>query len=376
MDDEKKRTWRQRVELQRRSRVIKKQARKVEGATIRHARRFVVNRWDKISEVRVHVIVWLGSVGLLIGLVGLQMTWFQQGFVKSAPVAGGTYAEAVKGSIDTLNPLFATTPAELSASHLIFSSLYATDASGHLNGDVATAMKNESDKTFTIKMRKDVRWHDGKPLTSDDVVFTVNLMKNSVVRSAMVASWQGIKATALDSNTVQFNLPASLASFPEALTFGIVPQHILKAVNPASLRESTFSTAPVGSGPFDVRLPQSVNQVTGRKIVHLDANNDYYNGRPRLDHYQLHTFGDDDSIGMALRTGEVNAASDVSSEIATTIDKKRYDIDIKPMHSGVYAFFNYNQPILKDATIRKVLLAGTDTSTIRKQLFGNPQELY
>lgn len=90
---------------------------------MRHAHRFLVSRWDKVREIRLHIIVWLGSVAVLIALVGLQMVWFQRSYVTRAAVSGGTYAEAIKGSIDTLNPLYATKPAELAASHLLFSSL-------------------------------------------------------------------------------------------------------------------------------------------------------------------------------------------------------------------------------------------------------------
>lgn len=375
MDEEKPR-WRERVELKKRSRGIKRRARKVEGATVRHARRFLVNRWDKISEVRLHIILWLGGVGLLIGLVGLQMIWFQRGYVTAAPVSGGTYAEAVRGPIETLNPLYATTPAELAASKLLFSSLYSVDASGHLRADAAMSMANDSDKNFTVKMRKDVRWHDGQNLTADDVIFTVGLMKSPAVRSVMTGSWQGINVQKIDEYTVQFSLPASYAAFPQAMTFAIVPEHLLKAINPSSLRESSFSSAPVGSGPFDLRLLQVINQANGRKIVHMDANDDYYAGRPRLDHFQLHSYGDDDSIGQALRTGEVGAASDVPSEIAYTLDDKRYDTVIKPTNSGVYALFNFTQPILKDASVRRALLVGTNTDALRKQLYGNPKQLY
>jgi peptide/nickel transport system substrate-binding protein len=375
-EEEKRKPWKQRIELKKHSRVIKKRARKVEGATVRHARRFIVNRWDKITEVRLRIIAWLGGVGLLIGLVGLQMIWFQQSYITRAAVEGGTYAEGVKGSINTLNPLYAATPAELSASHLIFSSLYTIDSTGVLNTDLAEKMTVDADKVFTVSMRKDARWHDGQPLTAKDVVFTVGLMKSPAVRSVMTGSWQDINAAVIDDYTVRFTLPASYAAFPQALTFAVLPEHLLKEVRQTALRESKFSSIPVGSGPFALRLLQVINQSEGRKIVHMDANSDYYDGRPRLDHFQLHTYADDDSIGQALRTGEIGAASGVASSVAHTVDSNRYTIDIRPVNSGVYALFNFNQPTLKDPAVRRALLVGTDTSAIRKQLYGNPQQLY
>ena len=92
--------------------------------------------------------------------------------------------------VQSLNPLFAKSPAELSASGLLFSSLYSFDSSGHLRGDLATAIRDEGDKVFTVKLRNDARWHDGKPVTADDVVFTVDLMRNSSTHAVMY-SWLG-----------------------------------------------------------------------------------------------------------------------------------------------------------------------------------------
>ena len=364
-----------RFELKRRSRGLKKHARRAEGATVRHARRFVVNRWENIREVRLRIILWLSGVGLLIAVVGLQMTWFQKSYVTSAPVTGGTYAEAVKGPINTLDPLYATTPAEIAASRLLFSSLYSLDTTGHLKGDAATAMTNDGNKVFTVTVRPDVRWHDGQPLTAADVVFTVNLMKNPAARAVMSASWRGIEVEATDNNTVRFTLPAAYAAFPHALTFSILPQHLLKNVEPSSLRESAFSTAPIGSGPFTLRLLQTVNATTGRKVVHVAANKDYYAGKPRLDRLQLHAYNDDDSIARALRTGEVSAASDIASGMVGTIDKDRYDLIVKPTNSGVYALFNAGQPLLADAAVRRALQVGTDTFAIRQQLYGQPEAM-
>ena len=378
-DNNDKPVLRDRIKLKKRSKTLRKNAQKhakrVEGATMRHAQRFLVNRWDKIREVRLHIIVWMGSVGVLIGLVGIQMVWFQRSYVAQAPVSGGTYAEAIKGTIDTLNPLFATKPAELAASHLLFSKLYTNDTTGHLRGDIAAGMTNESDKTFTVKLRKDARWHDGERLDADDVTFTVGLMKAQAVRAVMTASWQGVAVRKIDNYTIQFVLPAAYAAFPQALTFAILPQHILKDADQASLRENSFSKSPTGSGPFTLRLLQNINVVQKRKVVHLDANRDYYAGSPRLEHLQLHTYIDDESMARALRTGEVSAASNVSSDTAESIDAGRYSTVIRPVNNGVYAMFNLAQPHLKDVKVRQALQLGTDTASVRKKLYGNPQSL-
>lgn len=376
MDKDNNRDWRQKVALKKHSKRLKKHALRIENATIKHAHRFLVSRLDKIRDVRRHIIVWFGGVGLLIAFVGLQMLWFQQSYITEAPVSGGTYAEGLKGPVDTLNPLFATSPVELSSSHLLFSSLYSTDTTGKLRGDLATNMKNDSDKVYTITLRRDARWHDGENLKSDDVIYTIDLMKNPNVRSVMSTSWQGIEAKKIDDYTIQITLPAAYAAFPQALTFAVLPKHNLEKISPSRIRESTFSSEPVGSGPFRMRLLQTLSQTTARKIVHMEANRDYYLGAPRLERLQLHAFPDDDSMARALRTGEVSAISDVSGVIAKVFKDNQFDIMNLPVNSGVYALFNLSTPVLKDVNVRRALQLGTNTAEIRKALFGSPQALH
>jgi peptide/nickel transport system substrate-binding protein len=372
MDD--KGLW-NKFELKHRSKKLKKHAKKAEGATIRHARKFVFNRWENIREVRLHIIGWLGGVGLLIAIVGMQMLWFQQSYITTAAVSGGTYAEALRGPVDTLDPLYATSPAEIAASRLLFSSLYALDTSGSVKGDLATSMANDSDKVFTVTMRKDAKWHDGQKVTADDVVFTVGLMKDPSARAVMNASWRGIDVAKVNEYTVQFTLPAAYAAFPQALTFSVLPEHLLKTIDPVNLRESGFSDAPIGSGPFSLRLLQTIDETSGRRVIHLASYQDHYAGTPRIDRMQLHVYDNDEAIARALRTGEVSAASDVSGATAETIDRNRYETIIKPANSGVYAIFNSAQPLLKDPKIRKALQVGTDTRAIRAALYENPDAM-
>ena len=374
---DKQPSWRRLQAMKARRRIITRKAKKAEGATLRHAHRFLVKRWDNVRDVRRRILTWMLGLALLIVIVGMQMLWFQRSYLQSAPVDGGTYAEATTGPIETLNPLYATSDAELAASKLIFSSLFNYDSTGHIGPDVARTMTlDETNKIYTVTLKPGVKWHDGKPLTASDVVFTVGLMKNPVVRSSMNASWKDIQAEVVDTQTVRFTLPAAYASFPQALTFSILPEHILKTVDTRLIRESSFSSSPVGSGPFSFRLSQAIGEADMRKVIHMAANDHYYGHKPKLDRFQLHVYATMDDVGAALRTAEVGAAADISSDVARGIDRSRYEVVSKPVNSGVYAIINTTQPTLKDASVRKALQIATDTTSIRKALYDTPPELY
>ena len=369
MADEK-RGWKQFQNVSFDSKSFSKRVKKAEGATVRHAHKFILTRLDSIRSARRHIIIWLLLVGVIISAVGLQFMWFRQSYQAVAAADGGTYAEASLGPIDTLNPLFASTSAEIASSKLLFSSLYTHDKTGALHGDLATSTNIDGGgKIYTIKMRSDARWHDGQLLTANDVAFTVDLMKNPQTRSSLRVNWKDVTVKAVDDTTVQFTLPAVYASFPQALTFAVLPKHLLKDVAAGGVRENTYSRAPIGSGPFVFRFLQPATSANGlHKVVHMAANPDYYKGVPRLGRFEVHAYNSQDNLLQALRTGEVSAAADVQGAAAAQIDTHNYKVTTQPVDSGVYALLNNNSPIMKEKAVRKALQVGTNTKEIRDAL--------
>jgi peptide/nickel transport system substrate-binding protein len=359
------------------SKDLSRRMKRVEGATVKHARRFVFKRLDNFREVRRRIALWVVAIGIIIGATGLQYMWYQNNYRVNANAMGGTYAEAVVGPVDTLNPLFAKSSAEEAASELLFSRLVTYDSSGKINYDLADSMKLSADgKTYTLTIRPDARWDDGLYVRARDVVFTVNLLKNPATRST-ISGWDTINVKEVDSRTVAFELPAVYASFPHALRFlPILPEHALRDVAPSSIREDAYSSKPIGSGPFTLRLLQDVDSANGRKIVHLVKSESYFKGSPKLDRIQLHVYKDVASIKNALATSEVNAASDLSVTDAESINVNRYAVEHRPTNSGVYALMNTISPTLQDKKVRQALQAGTDTTALRKGISSDLPELY
>jgi peptide/nickel transport system substrate-binding protein len=350
------------------SRVIKKRLRKVEGATVKHAHKFVIKRWSNIHEVKWNVVGWIVTMGLLIAATGLQLMWYQQSYKTTAPTNDGTYAEAVLGPIDTLNPLFASTSAEQSASYLIFSSLLRYDTTGHLNHDLATNITiNATNTVYTVSIRSDVKWDDGAKLTANDVAFTINLIKNPDVRST-ITGWDDVAVKVINDTTIEFTLRSTYAAFEHALTFPIVPEHILGNISPISIRENEFSQNPVGSGPFKFSFIQNVDTTSNRKVVSMDRNNNYYGGTAKLARFQLRVYDTTDEIVNALSLNQVNAATDLLPTDVKNVNSKQYTVSTKPIQSGVYAILNTKSTLLSDVTIRRALQLATNTVAIRSKL--------
>ena len=369
--EEKKPGWNQfkRIKLDRKR--LARRMQKAEGATQRHAHRFIVRRIDNIRLVAREVTTWLVLVGIIIAALGVQLLVSKPQFTATARAEGGTFVEGTIGQIDTMNPLYLTTPSEASVSRLLFSSLYNYDETGHLHQDIIKSLTvDASGRVYTATIRDDVAWHDKTPLLASDIVYTVNLIKNPSARSPLRINWLDVTVAAVNNTTVQFTLPATYAAFPHALTFPILPEHILKTVAPGAIRESAFSRSPVGSGPFTFRLLQAADNVSRHKVVHLAANPAYYAGAPKLDRFEIHAYPDEASLLKALRSGELSGASGLSPTVAPSIDTARYKLTPQALNSGVYLLFNMNNPILKDVKVRKALQAVTDTAALRSDIGG------
>lgn len=368
--------WRRFAKLAPDRKGLKKRARKIESATLKHAHRFIVRRLDNVRDVRRHALGWLVLVGLLILATGFQLHWTQSKYTQGIADAGGTYAEGVVGKLDTLNPLYASTSPERSASRLIFSSLVGYDLDSEVKSDLALTWKpSEDGKVYTVALRKDAKWHDGAPVTANDVVFTVNLMKNPLARSQQYfdGTWRGIEVAKVDDYTVTFTLPSPYAPFPHALNFGVLPEHELKNVSPSRLRESSFNRNPIGSGPFKFRNLQVLSADQERLVLHMAANTDYYNGAPLLERFQIHTYQDHDQLRKGFLTNEVNAASDLTAGDVDTIktqvrDSKSTDVQL---HNGVYGIFRTDSPVLADVNVRQALVAAVNRPEVFKSLGGH-----
>jgi len=372
--DDKQVGWKKFRSISLDKKQLLRRAKKIEGATQRHAHRFVVRRLENVKMVSREITIWLTIIGLIIAGLGVQMYFAQQGYTTTARAEGGVYSEGVVGMIDTLNPLFISSESESSVSRLVFSSLYTHDTKGALRQDLATSMTvDPTGKVYTVTMRSNAQWHDGKPVTAKDLIFTINLIKNPATRTqaALRSTWLDVAATAKNDTTVVFTLPVSYAAFPHALTFAVLPEHLLGKVTPAALRESPFSVSPVGSGPFVFRLLQAADRVSGHKVVHLNANKKYYGGAAKLTRFELHAFSDSESMVKSLKAGELSGASDVPPLSLKAFDSGSF-VRVGAAHNnGVYLLLNQANPILKDSAVRKALQVGVDTAAVRQAIGGD-----
>lgn len=361
MDDKKVPSWRKLKKLDLKT--VDKQSKKVETATAKHAHKFLVSRLENLQFIRRHLIAWLLLLIILIGLTALQVVYNQDYVSSPTPTENSAYGEGVLGPLDSLNPLFASSDAELTASKLLFSSLLQYDTKGHLQGDVAESYEISDDgKVYTVNIRPDVYWHDNQPLTANDVVFSVQTMQNPAVGARQNSSWQNIKVVANGKQQVVFTLPTSYGPFASALTFPIIPSHIFSKVPAEKLREDNFGNHPVGSGPFKYVDLQTIDTRSDKKVMQLEKNENYWSTPPKLARFSLYIYGNREDLAQGIQRRETNAASGIRVEGKGLVYK---DISL---NNGVFAIFKTDTGVLKDKSVRKALVQATNRQKLRQEL--------
>ena len=345
----------------------------MEKASLRHAHKFVVGRWSNLRSIRRHIVAWLLLVGMMCGLTVIQMVFNSRAMTITAPQQGGVYAEGTVDSFRTLNPLFTSSPIERSATKLLFSGLLRYDEQGILQPDIAQQWTiSNKGKTYTLTLRQDAVWHDGQPVTADDVVFTVNTLKDPKVNALQGQSWRGITVAAPDKHTVVFTLPNAFAPFASQLTSPILPQHILKDESTETLQENDFGKAPVGSGPFQFESLKTIDMTSGKTVIQLTASDSYWQGKPLLNRFTLTAYGSEAELVRGFKSHEINAANDLSIGAYKKVNEIKEVSLVGPrLNNGVYAFFNTDSELLKDVSVRQALVRSTNTVTIGKELEGS-----
>lgn len=352
-------------------RQLQESQQQVEGLGVRtekHLERHVFKRFGRLAPVKRFIFGWVALVLLLIVSVLIQNFLLSRQFQTLQPVPGGIYREGVLGTFTNANPLYATTSADTTVSRLVFSGLLTYDKNNKLVGDLAESYDVDAKgSTYTLKLRPNLTWHDGKPLTSADVLFTYQLIQNPDTQSPLQTSWQGITVTAPDPQTVVFKLPSSLASFPYNLTNGIVPKHILDKISPVDLRSSEFNTMnPVGAGPYAWQAIEVIGRDPGRsqEQIALKPFENYHHGKPKLDEFIVNAFASEESLVDALRSGRVTAAAGLSVVPKDIADDEAMVTQPLVLNAATMVFFKTSTGILADKQIRLALVRATDAPVI------------
>lgn len=328
--------------------------------------RLFFKRLSGLIDVRRFVISWVLLIILAMTGVWFQFRSLPEYYKSTVPTEGGIYTEGVLGAFTTANPVYATGPVDSAVARLAFSGLMEYDSKGALTGELAEQVTpNDKNDTYTVKLKDNIYWHDGKKITAKDIVFTYQLIQNPDSKSPLRSNWQGVKITASNDRTIVFALPHPLVSFPHSLTTGIVPEHLLKDIAPSQLRTASFNTVnPVGSGPFkwESLVVKGQNPENREELVGLIANEGYFKGRPKIDRMIIRAVHDENKLLELFNDNQLTAASGLDNfknSIKQDNSPREYSTNI---NGQIMVFFKTTQGDLADVKVRQALVRATNKS--------------
>jgi peptide/nickel transport system substrate-binding protein len=286
----------------------------------------------------------------------------------AAPARGGSLTEGLLGSPRFINPVLALSDADRDLTALAYSGLLRATPEGGYVPDLASAYTVSDDgRTYTFTMRDGATFHDGKPVTADDVVFTVQKIQDPALKSPLRADWDGVIAEAPDAHTVRFTLKSAYAPFIKNLTLGILPKALWSGVSDEEFSFSELNASPVGSGPYRVKdITRTASGIPSS--YSLSPFSDYALGAPYLS-LTLRFYQSEDALVQALKSGEVDAASGISPEKLAAL--KNINIATTPLNRVFAVFFNQNQSeVLRHKAVREALDMSIDREDLIQKVLG------
>ena len=321
-----------------------------------------------MRQIRTQISVAIAGLTLLGALLYSQSLGLVVSF---SPAPGGTFVEGVIGTPHELNPLiFSTYTADSDIARLVYAGMMRLDSKGQPVPDLAERWAVSADGlAYTFVLRSGLRWHDGVPLSLDDVIFTIGLLQAADYPGPadVGALWQQVSVAKLNATTLKLILLEPYAPFLDHTTFPVLPAHRFSGIRSGDLSLHPANESPVGAGPF--RIERLLRNDNGQPVEALLVANSYYHGpAPMLSHVRLLFFPDEATAVQALHQGQIMGIGGISNSAIESMLPER-DHDIFSALLPEYRLILLNQqnaalPFFQDKKVRQALLAGLNRERI------------
>lgn len=334
------------------------------------------HQWQKLPSVlnkkeRYFVI---GMITLIVLSLFGWMVAYKLRTTVVAPNFGGSFSEGIVGSPQYINPLLSqANDSDRDVAELIFSGLTKYDGNGNIVPDLAEKFNiGENGKVYEFFLRKDVKWHDGKPFTADDVIFTIERIQNPDFRSPLRVNWIGVGVEKIDDYTIRLRLKNPYAPFLANTTTGIIAKHIWEEIPPVNFSLAQENLEPTGTGPYKLeKIKQDKDGFVS--YIKLKAFGDYKSGRrPFIEKISLFFYPDEEEAIKAYNRGRIDHLALISVKNKSLLKgENRSDIKRLTLPRYFAVFFNQSKSkALSEKTVRLALNYATDKKQIIDEVLG------
>jgi len=296
------------------------------------------------------------------------------------PKSGGEYTEGIVGQPIYINPLLSqTSESDADITALVYSGLFGYDNDGKIRNDLAESYEiSEDKKTYTVKIKKDVHWHDGEILDVDDVIFTFNLLKDPAYKSPLRQNWQGVEVSSTEDGLIKFELKNPYFGFLEYLTVGIIPKHIWQEIPADRFSLAEKNLRPIGSGPYmftDFQKDSNGNIITYKLV----AFKGYHDGTAFISRINFNFYPDEETLIVAFNKKEIAGMSDISPRKLGEIQSFK-NIEVRELIiPGYFALFlnqTKNVALAYDEVRRALAISVNRNDIIENVLAGKGLPIY
>lgn len=319
----------------------------------------------------------LYTLAAIFVVSGVMLLWnLNSAFLIEVPRSGGRLVEGVIGAPRFINPVLSVTDGDKDIAALVYSGLTRSLPDGTLGLDLADSYSISADgKTYSFVLRSDAKFHDGIPVTPDDIVFTVLKIQEASIKSNKRAYWEGVTVEKASEREVRFNLQQPYAPFIENTTIGILPKHVWKDLAGEQFISSTLNTNPIGSGPYKVG---SIDRnAKGIPLSYtLDSNSEFYLGKPYIKNVVFKFYNSEKSLIENYVRGDVKSVSGISPDNAMLLKNEKTRILQTPLPRVFAVFFNQvTNKVLAYKEVRQALSLAVNRQGIVTSVlqgFGTP----
>lgn len=272
---------------------------------------------------------------------------------------GGEFTEGVVGQPVFINPVTPTTEADRDISRLVFSSV----------SEVSESIKHSEDgKTWNVRIKENIFWHDGERLTADDIIFTLDVVQDPDSRSPLHSSFQGVAAERVSELEVRFDLQNTYVFFDSdhLENLRIIPEHIFSNIPVQNMKLSRFGLSPIGSGPYVVDSFEKNNDgiITA---LHLKSNENYFEGQPNIKTFNFKFYKNTSDLIRSYNLGQIDGfgvpTAEALSENSVHIRNTMHYLE-SPRYYAVFINQSLAPEEFKDIKVRETLSETADRKRI------------
>src|SRR3989338_5612859 len=262
--------------------------------------------WEKLVFFALVISFLVSFLTIIWKISNLYMT--------GVPAYGGTLTEGIIGTPRFINPVLASSDTDRDLVALTYSGLLRPDNRGRLINDLAEKYDiSEDGLVYTFILKPNLLWQDGEPVIADDIIFTIEKIKDPSMKSPKRAGWEGVSAKKINDKTIRFTLKKPYAPFLENTTVGILPSHVWKNMSSDQIASSEMNMKPVVSGPYKISGIKR-NSAGIISSYEFNSNKNFVLGRPNIKKMIMKFYPSEKDILTAYQKGEVEAINAITPQ--------------------------------------------------------------